>query len=396
MQKREIHICSALRTPIGNFHGGYSHTPAVELGATVIQETLQRAGAGAKKVGECIMGCVLQGGLGQAPARQAWLKGGGDSSVNCTTVNRVCGSGMQAVVSASLAMICGEYELAVAGGMENMTQAMYALPRARQGYGLGVPATGLADLLIHDGLWDPYENLHMGTICERVVNAYGISRERQDAFAIRSYERALNAQQNGRFNDEIVPVSIKTKKGERQILEDEGPGLFNREKMPNLRPAFDSQHGTITAGNASSINDGAAALLLASAEGCDENGLTSVARIVGWSTVATQPGNFPLTPAMAVEKLLEKTGLGQGDIDCIEINEAFSAVPLLAIDRLKLSEDIVNPLGGAVALGHPIGASGARIVATLISSLKYLGGKRGVAALCIGGGEGIALMIELN
>ena len=395
MTKQDIYICSALRTPIGSFQGGFAQTSAVVLGATVIREILQRTPQAASKTGECVMGCVLQGGLGQAPARQAWLGGGGDESVPCTTINRVCGSGMQAIISVARAMLNNEYSVAVAGGMENMTLAPFALPRARQGYQLGVPNAGMIDLLIHDGLWDPYENQHMGTICEQLLHARGLTRERQDDFAISSYERAIKAQRDGLFSHEMVTVAAKGKKGNTTLAADEGPLRFHPDKFRRLRPAFDKKTGTITAGNASAINDGAAALLLANADGCDQLGLNPLARIVDWSAVAAAPTQFPLSPTLAIQALLAKTGMAITDVDCMEINEAFSAVPLLAMDALSVDGAIVNPLGGAVALGHPIGASGARIVATLLSSLKHLGGKRGLATLCIGGGEGVALMVEL-
>jgi acetyl-CoA C-acetyltransferase len=394
MTMRDIYICSALRTPIGNFKGGLSHISAVELGAAVIRETLSRVGEAASKVGECIMGNVLQGGLGQAPARQAWLRAGGSETVGCTTMNRVCGSGMQAIISAARSMRNGEYDVAITGGMESMSQAAFPVPARCMGKAFDGPKKRTVDMIVHDGLWDPYEDQHMGTLCERMVREKGISREAQDDFAIRSYERALKAQEAGYFAAEIVSVKGRGAGESGWICEDEGPGLFNAEKLRVLRPVFDKKNGTITAGNASSLNDGAAALLLATAEGCERHGLSPLARIAGWSSVATAPRLFPMTPAMAVRRLLAQTGMALSDVDCVEINEAFSAVPVLAIKELQLAAEKVNPLGGAVALGHPIGASGARIVATLISSLRYVGGTRGIATLCIGGGEGVALMIE--
>ncbi|MBN2342069.1 MAG: thiolase family protein [Deltaproteobacteria bacterium] len=395
MSIQEAFICAAVRTPIGNFQGGLSSLSAVQLGSCVIEAVLAKTGIASNAVGECLMGSVLQGGLGQAPARQAWIGGGGSEDVPCTTVNRVCGSGMQAIVNGARAISLGEYGIAMVGGMESMSGAMYALPKARRGYQLGVPSAAMIDLLIHDGLWDPYNNLHMGNLCEQVVAEHSLSRDAQDAYAVRSYTRALDAQRKGVFSHEIVPVTVTHKKGETIVADDEGPGLFDERKLRALRPAFDPRRGTITAGNASSINDGAAALLLAGEKRCETADLTPIARIVDWAVVASSPALFPLTPILAIEKILAQTGLAVSDIDCIEINEAFSAVPLFAIEKLKLDEEKVNPLGGAVALGHPIGASGARLVATLLSSLKHLGGKRGLATLCIGGGEGIALLVEM-
>jgi acetyl-CoA C-acetyltransferase len=396
MNSQDTYICSALRTPIGNFKGGLSRISAVELGAAVIQETLARAGNAATSVGECIMGSVLQGGLGQAPARQAWIRAGGSEAVGCSTINRVCGSGMQAIISAARSMGIGEYDIAVAGGMENMSQAAFAVPSKCVVKAATAEKARSVDMILHDGLWDPYENQHMGNICEQMIREKGITRKQQDDFAIRSYERALKAQHSGYFATELVSVKRGGEDVGEWVSQDEGPALFNADKLRQLRPAFDRKNGTITAGNASSVNDGAAALLLANEDGCERFGLSPLARIVGWSWVATAPRHFPMTPAMAINRLLSLTGVPLSAVDCVEINEAFSAVPILAMNELQLSPEIVNPLGGAVALGHPIGASGARIVATLISSLRYMGGTRGLATLCVGGGEGVALMIELT
>lgn len=395
MKDTEVYICAAARTPLGKFRGAFETVSAVKLGATAILSSLERANLDFAQVGECKMGCVLQAGLGQAPARQAWLGAGGNDHVPSTTHNRVCGSGMQAIVEASRAILLGEYDVAVAGGMENMSRAAYSLPNARSGYGLGAPSTGIIDLLIHDGLWDPYSDTHMGNICEHISKKYRISREIQDDFAVQSYQRAQAATEQGIFASEIAPVVVPGRKGDVTVFQDESPQLFNEGKLRALRPAFDSRHGTITAGNASSINDGAAAMVVASKNGCREHGLTPIAKIAGWGSVATKPSDFPLAPVHAIQQLLKKAGLGVDDIDCFEINEAFAVVPILTMKQLGMRNDKVNLLGGAVALGHPIGASGARIVTTLITSLQHMGKSRGIAALCIGGGEGIALHVEL-
>ncbi|WP_045117498.1 thiolase family protein [Plesiocystis pacifica] len=391
---REVVIVSAARTPIGSFQGALSKLPAVELGATAIAGALERAKVEGKDVDEVLMGMVLPAGAGQAPARQASKGAGVPDSVGALTLNKVCGSGLKAVMLAAQAIKAGDGDVYVAGGMEAMSQVPYLMPGARQG--LRLFDKTLVDGLVHDGLWDPYNDFHMGMAGELCASECGIGRERQDEFAAESYRRAQNSIKEGYFADEIVPVEIPQRKGEPVVVkDDEEPLRGNIEKLPKLRPAFKKDGGTVTAGNAPSINDGAAALVVMSKEEAQKRGLTPLATITGYSGHAQEPEWFTTAPAGAMKKLLDKTGKRVEDVDLWEINEAFSVVALANQDKLSIPADRVNVRGGAVALGHPIGCSGARILVTLIYAMKQLDKKCGVASLCLGGGEAVAVMIEM-
>ena len=385
-------ILSAARTPVGSFLGKLSSLSAPQLGSAAIRGALERAGVDASQVEQVILGNVLQAGIGQAPARQAALGAGIPKSVPCITLHKVCGSGMRAVMDASNAIIAGEYELAVAGGMESMSNAPYLLERVRSGYRMGNAA--LVDSMIKDGLWDPYKDVHMGNCAELCAGKYHFTRQEQDAFALESYKRAQNASKTCLTSAEIVPVEVAQKKGDPiKIDTDEEPFAAPLEKMGSLKPAF-QKDGTVTAANASKINDGAAALVVASEKKARELGKTPIARIVDYAGVAQEPEWFTTAPIGAIRKLLEKTGLTVADVDLFEINEAFAAVAMAAIKDLDLDPARVNIRGGAVAIGHPIGASGARILTTLIHALRKENKKRGIAAICIGGGEATAMLVE--
>jgi acetyl-CoA C-acetyltransferase len=389
---RDVFILAGARTPIGSFQGALAPLAAPRLGAIAVKAALERAGVPADAVGEVYLGCVLPAGIGQAPARQASIGAGIPASVGAVTVNKVCGSGLKAVVFARNAIAAGEHDVVVAGGMESMTNAPYLLPKAREGYRLG--HAQVIDSLIQDGLWDAYKNVHMGECGELCAKEKGITRADQDAFAAESYRRALQAQAEGRFRGEIVPVEIPQKKGPALLVtEDEEPGRGDPAKLPALRPAF-QKDGTITAGNASSINDGAAALVLAGADVAEARGWKPVARIVGAAGFAQAPEWFTTAPAGAIERLLARIGWRKDEVDLWEINEAFAVVSIANNRMLGLDPARVNVWGGAVALGHPIGASGARVLVTLLAALRDAGKRRGVASLCIGGGEGIALAVE--
>ncbi len=391
MNKNTV-ILSAVRTPVGTFLGKLSALSAPALGATAIRGALEKAGVRPSDVEQVIMGNVLQAGIGQAPARQASLAAGIPDSVPTITLHKVCGSGMRAVMDAANAIAAGEYELAVAGGMESMSNAPYLLERARSGYRMGNAA--LVDSMIKDGLWDPYKDIHMGNCAEMCAAKYHFTREEQDAYALESYKRAQNASKTCLFSQEIVPVQIPQKKGDPLKVEaDEEPFAAPLEKMGGLKPAF-QKDGTVTAANASKINDGAAALVVASEEKAARLNLKPIARIVDYAGVAQAPEWFTTAPVGAIQKLLKKTGRTVADIDLFEINEAFAAVAMAAIKELSLDPARVNIRGGAVALGHPIGASGARILATLVHALRREGKKTGVAAICIGGGEATAMLVE--
>ncbi|HVT28193.1 MAG TPA: acetyl-CoA C-acetyltransferase [Lacipirellulaceae bacterium] len=385
-------ILAGVRTPIGSLGGVLSTVPATELGARCIKGVLTKAKVPADEVDEIIMGNVVGAGLGQNPARQAGIKGGLPVSVGAMTINKVCGSGLKAVMLASQSIRLGYSQIVVAGGMENMSLAPYLLPQARQGYRMGNGV--LVDSMIHDGLWDVYGNKHMGTYGDQCAAKYKFTRAAQDDFAVRSYTRARKAIAEGIFDDEIVPVEIKGKKGAELVSEDEEPARFNEDKLRALRPAFGSD-GTVTAGNASSINDGAAALIVVSDGRCASLRLKPVARIVGAATFSCEPEWFTTAPIGAIKRLLDKVNWTADSVDLFEINEAFSAVTMAAETELELPPNKVNIYGGAVALGHPIGASGARILVTLLNGLKKTNGKRGIASLCIGGGEAVALAVEL-
>jgi acetyl-CoA C-acetyltransferase len=387
----EALIVSGVRTPIGSMGGVLSTVPAPDLGATCIKAALEKAGVPADEVNDVIMGNVVSAGIGQNPARQAAIKAGLPVSIGATTVNKVCGSGMKAVMFATQSIRLGYAHVVVAGGMENMSLAPYLLPQARQGYRMGNGV--LVDSMIHDGLWDVYGDKHMGIYGDQCAAKYGFTKQDQDDFAVRSYTRARKAIAEGVFDEEIVPVEIKSKKGSTVVREDEEPARFNEDKLRGLRAAFGGD-GTVTAGNASSINDGAAALVCVSDARCASLRLKPLARIVGAATFSREPEWFTLAPIGALKRLMDKVNWSVGDVDLFEINEAFSAVTMAAEKELRLPAEKVNIYGGAVAMGHPIGCSGARILVTLLNGLKRTDGKRGIACLCIGGGEAVALAVE--
>lgn len=386
-------IVAAKRTPIGSFSGSLSTVPAPKLAATVIQDLVKQTGVSANEIESVVLGNVLQAGVGQSPARQALIFGGLPKKVSALTVNKVCGSGLKAVMLADQAIRCGDQTLAIAGGMENMSLAPYALPKARTGYRMG-PGT-LEDLMIKDGLWDPYSNQHMGAIGEVCAREYSISREQQDEYALQSYQRALAAQNSGRFQDEIVPVEVSDKRGNLNVVDnDEEPKKAKLEKLKELKTVFD-KNGSITAGNASSLNDGAAGVMLVEESRAKELGLKPLVRIVASAESSQDPGWFTTAPASAMRAVLNKAGLEASDIDLWEVNEAFAVVSLYNNKELGITAEKCNVNGGAVALGHPIGASGARILVTLIHELlKREDARYGLASLCIGGGEAVAMIVE--
>jgi acetyl-CoA C-acetyltransferase len=387
-----IFIASIARTPIGAFLGALSPLPAPLLGAAAIRAALSRSGLEPAAVDEVLMGNVLSAGIGQAPARQAALGAQLPKSVPCTTVSKVCGSGMQAIIQGYRSIRVGDAQIVVAGGMESMSNAPYYVQRARTGLRMG--HSELSDGMILDGLWDPYNDFHMGKAGELCARRYELGRERQDDFARESYARARKAQKEGWFADELVKVEVPQRKGNPLVVaEDEEPGRGDPERLSQLRPAFDKE-GTITAGNASSVNDGAAALVLASAAAVEKYHLSPLARIVGHGSHAQEPEWFTTAPAAASKAALDKLALDSSAIDLWEINEAFSCVTLACNQLLGIDPERVNVHGGAVALGHPIGASGARVVVTLVSALRQRKLRRGLATLCIGGGEALALVVE--
>ncbi len=389
---REVVIVGAARTAVGSFQGALSSLTAPQLGAVVIKAALERAGVKAESVDQVIMGNVLTAGVGQAPARQAALGAGLPNTVPCVTVNKVCGSGLQAVVQAYQAIALGDADVVVAGGQESMSNAPYISMQLRGGARMG--NVEFKDSMMSDGLTDAYDNVAMGVCAEQCADTMKISRTAQDEFAVESTNRSIRAQKEGLFKNEIVAVSVPQKKGDPVLVtEDEGPKNAKPEKIPTLKPVF-KKDGTITAGNASSINDGAAALVLMSAEKAKALNLTVLAKVVGHAAAARKPVEFTIAPADAINKLLAKTGKTVADVNTWEINEAFAVVSLANNEILKLDPAKVNVRGGAVALGHPIGASGARVLVTLLHTMKDHDLKRGVASLCIGGGEGIALMLE--
>ncbi|MFN2387949.1 MAG: acetyl-CoA C-acyltransferase [Thermoanaerobaculia bacterium] len=389
---KNIAILSAARTPVGSFLGKLSTLPAPALGSAAIRGALEKAGVAPADVEQVVFGNVLQAGQGQAPARQASRGAGIPDAVPCVTVHKVCGSGMRAVMDVANAIQAGEYELAVAGGMESMSNAPYLLERARSGYRMG--NASLVDSMIKDGLWDPYSDVHMGNCAELCVSKYEFTREEQDAYSLESYRRAQYASTEGLFAEEIVPVEVPQKKGPAEKVDkDEEPFAAPLDKMKSLKPAF-QKDGSVTAANSSKINDGAAALVVASEDRVRARGSQPIARILAYTGVAQAPEWFTTAPVGAIRKLMEKTGLKTSDIDLFEINEAFAAVALAAIRELDLDPSKVNVRGGAVAMGHPIGASGARILTTLVHALRREGKKRGVAAICIGGGEATAMLVE--
>ena len=388
---RDVVIVSAVRTPVGSFGGSLSTVPAAKLGAAAIKGALERVNVAGEDVDEVLMGCVLPAGQGQAPARQAVIFAGLPNSIPCTTINKVCGSGLKTVTMGMQAIQVGDADIVVAGGMENMDLAPYALPKARTGYRMGNGQ--LVDLMVNDGLWDVYNNFHMGMAAEMCSEEYDYTREKQDAFALESYRRANDAIAKGLFKDEIVPVEVPQRRGEPKIIDtDEEPGRGRPDKVPTLRPAF-KKDGVVTAANASSINDGAAAVVLMSAEEAEKRGLEPLARLVSHAMHAQAPEWFTTAPVYAIEKALAKADMKAEDIDVWEINEAFSCVTLAAIDKFAIDPEKVNVRGGAASIGHPIGASGARIFVTLLHAMKDSGAKTGLATLCIGGGEAIAAIV---
>ncbi|MFN3881166.1 MAG: acetyl-CoA C-acyltransferase [Nitrincola lacisaponensis] len=387
-----IVIVSAARTPMGGLQGDLSRVRAPDLGAVAIQEALQRSGLTAEQVDEVVMGCVLPAGLGQAPARQAALKAGLPLSVGCTTVNKMCGSGMKAVMLAHDQILAGSCDVMIAGGMENMSQSPYLLPRVREGLRMG--HAQVMDHMFLDGLEDVYEGGLMGSFAQRTADQFGVTREAMDDFAIASLEKSLTAIHSGTFKDEIASVTVTGRAGDQLVDTDEQPGKARIDKIRSLRPAF-AKEGSVTAANSSSISDGASALVLMREADALAKGLTPLARIVAHATHAQLPAEFTLAPIGSIEKVLVRAGWEKGSVDLYEINEAFAVVTMLAIEQLGLNPDKVNVKGGACALGHPIGSSGSRILVTLLYALKQQGLKRGVASLCIGGGEATAVALEL-
>ncbi len=387
-----LFIVGAARTAIGAFQGALSALPAPKLGAAVVREALSRAKVSPELVGEVFMGNVLSAGLGQAPGRQASIYGGVPNTVPVTTINKVCGSGLQAAILAAKSLLAGDAAIAVAGGMESMSNVPYYLPGARGGYRVG--DARVVNGMLLDGLWDPYNEYPMGKAGELCAREYELTREAQDEFAKASYRRAREAIASGAFRREIVPVAVPQRRGDPVLVDtDEEPGRGDLEKLGKLKPAFDPA-GTITAGNASSIDDGAAAVVIATEAAVKEQKLEPLARIVGWGAAAQAPEWFTTAPAKAIDQTLGRLGLAPQDIDLWEINEAFSCVTMACTRLAKIDPDAVNVRGGAVALGHPIGASGARVLVTLLHTLEDLGRRRGLATLCIGGGEAVAMVVE--
>jgi acetyl-CoA C-acetyltransferase len=389
---KDIVILSAARTPIGAFQGAFKKLTAPQLGSVALRGAMERAKVQPDDLEQVYLGCVLTAGVGQAPARQATLAAGCPPSTGAITVGKVCGSAMRAVMTAANDLRCGDFEIVAAGGMESMTQAPYLVPAARAGLRLGHGK--LLDAMVHDGLWDPYADIHMGNCAETCARHYEFAREEQDAFAMESYARARAATESGLSAEEIVAVEVPQRKRDPVIVDrDEEPFRVDLEKMAKLRPAF-QEDGTVTAANASKINDGAAALILSTADKAREIGAEPMARLVAQATVAQEPEWFTTAPVKAVERVLDRAGLSAGDIDLWEVNEAFAVVTMAFMKEFELSAERVNVRGGAVALGHPIGASGARILVTLLHSMIERDAKRGCAAICIGGGEATAVVVE--
>lgn len=389
---KDVFVVSALRTPFGSFGGALTDISAPAMASQVITELITRTGLAGDQIDEVIIGQVLQGGTAQAPARQAMRMAGLPDEVHAMTINKVCGSGLKSIMLAADSIQLGHSQVVIAGGMENMSQAPYALQKARFGQRLGNGE--MIDLIIYDGLQDPYSKRHMGEITEDWVSTHGLSREEQDAYATRSYQLSQAAVNNGIFSDEIVPIVKKSRKGETTVAADEEPFRGSIDKLSGLRPVF-SKDGTITAGNASTINDGAGLAVLAGEDALNQHNLKPVARLVASATNSIHPDLFAEAPVDAIRKCCARAGLKLADIGLFEINEAFSAVPLVAMKQLDLDPDKVNVNGGAVSIGHPIGASGARLVATLLREMRVRKEKYGLATLCIGGGEAVAAIFEL-
>jgi len=393
MNSDSIVIAGARRTPIGAFQGALSGATATQLGSAAVAAAIADTGIDPADVGEVLMGCVLSAGLGQAPARQAALGAGIPVGATCTTINKMCGSGMKTIMMGHDAIVAGSASIVVAGGLESMSNAPYLLPKARGGYRMGHQQT--LDHMFFDGLQDIYEGHMMGHFAEQTAGKYGFTREQQDAFAVESVTRAQSALNDGAFADEVAPVTISTRKGDVTIDADETPGTVNIDKIPRLRAAF-AKDGTVTAATSSSIADGAAATVLMTTSDAEKRGVTPLARIVGHSSFAHEPAWFTTAPVSAIKRLHENLGWSTDDVDLYEINEAFAVVTMAAMHDIGIDHAKVNVNGGACALGHPIGASGTRIATTLIYALKARGLKRGVASLCIGGGEAVAIGIELE
>ncbi len=389
----QVVILSAVRTPIGRFQGGLSSIPATKLGAIAVKEAVARSGIEPGEFGECIMGQVLQGGVGQAPARQAMRYGGIPDHVNALTVNKVCGSGLKAITVGANSIKVGETDFIIAGGMESMSLCPYFLPKARNGYRMGDGK--IVDMMVFDGLWDPYEDFHMLMTGELIAEKYDVSREEMDAFSLESNRRAIEATKKGYFKNEMVPVEVPQRRGDPVVIEaDEGPKETSMEKLGKLRPAI-KKDGRVTAGNASQISDGAAAVVIASAKAAEKKGLNPLAKIVAYNYWHVEPKWVMEAPIPGVRALLEKTGFSIDDIDLVEHNEAFAAASCAVKKALNSPHEKFNVNGGAVALGHPIGASGCRIVVTLIHELKRRGLKRGLATICLGGGGAVSMIVEI-
>ena len=392
MSNRDVVIVSAKRTPIGAFQGALTPVTATQLGSVAIKAAIEAAGLKGSDIQEVIMGCVLPAGLGQAPARQAALAAGIPNSVPANTLNKMCGSGLKAVMMAADQIKAGETDILVAGGLESMTNAPYLLPKARGGYRMGHGE--ILDHMLYDGLQSPFDGKSMGCFGDSTAAKYNFTRADQDAFAAESVRRALRALEAGEFDGEVAPVTVKGRKGETVVSRDETPGTCNIEKIPTLKPAF-SKDGTVTAASSSSISDGAAALIIMSADAAQARGLKPLARILAYASQAQEPEWFTTAPVGAIKKTLTKLGWRAHDADLYEINEAFAVVPMAAMHDLDIEHARVNVNGGACALGHPIGATGARIMTTLLHALKHRGKKRGIASLCIGGGEAVAVAVEM-
>jgi acetyl-CoA C-acetyltransferase len=389
----QIIIAGSSRTPMGGFQGSLANATCVDLGVAAVNAAIARAGLRSPEIDRIYMGCVLPAGLGQAPARQVALKAGLPESVEATTINKMCGSGMQAVIMAAEAIAAGTADIVVAGGMESMTNAPYLLSKHRAGARIGHDQ--VIDSMMRDGLEDAYTpGKPMGAFAEDAARDYQFTREAQDAYALESLARATAAIASGAFSDEVAPVTVRTRSGTVEVTQDEQPGNAKPDKVPGLRPAF-AADGTITAASSASISDGAAALVLTRSDVAESQGLTKQARLVATAAHAQAPDRFTTAPVPAIRKVLEKAGWTVADVDLFEVNEAFSAVAMIAMHDLGIERDRINVNGGATALGHPIGASGARIIVTLIAALKARGGRRGVAALCIGGGEATAVAVEV-
>ena len=389
---KEVVIVSACRTPVGAFQGSFASLSALDLAQVAMKEALQRAGITSQEVDECIMGNVLPAGLGQNPARQACLRAGWPVDVGCITVNKVCGSGLKAVMLAAQAVACGDAQVVVAGGMESMTNAPYLLPRQRMGYRMGDGK--VVDSMVHDGLWDHINEFHMGMSAEYCAQKYGVSRQDQDQFAADSYAKALRAQQAGKFKDEIVPVSVPQRKGEPRVVEnDEGIRESSLEQLARLRPVF-KKDGSVTAGNASTLNDGAAAVVVMSRERAQELGCRPLVKLGAQGAAGIDPKYVLVAPMYSIPKVCAKQGIDPKDIELHEINEAFAASSVAVQRALELDPERININGGAISIGHPIGASGARVLTTLIYAMKQSGAATGMASLCLGGGEAVSLFLE--